>query len=157
VTEDDIIRFVTGLAGVVAVTAAEANGAPEGSWGDSFFFYDPEGDAPADRRFPFATIVTKDYDGFDTASNLNRRGVFRLNIAVGRNKFQKLIGHPPAAHPDHHASFDYSAVDQVLPHPVYAVQAWVSILNPSETTSAQARSLLAEAHSRAVERHRPRR
>jgi Family of unknown function (DUF6194) len=157
VTEDDIIRFVTSLPGVVVVTAAEANGAPEAAWGDSFFFYDPEGDVPADRRLPFATIVTQDYEGFDTASSLNRRGVFRLNIAVGRTKFEELIGYPPASHEDHHASFDYSAVDQVLPHPVYAVQSWVSILNPSETTSAQARSLLTEAHARAVERHRPRR
>ncbi len=46
--------------------------------------------------------------------------------------------------------------DQLLPHPAYAAQAWVSILNPSETTSAQARSLLTEAHTRAGKRHRPR-
>src|SRR5919201_1444819 len=80
-TEDDIIAFVTSLPGVVAVTAGEANGAPEVAWGDSFFFYDPDG-KPSARRMPFATIVTKDYDGFDTASNLNRPGVFRLNIGV---------------------------------------------------------------------------
>lgn len=35
-TEDDIIRFVTSLAGVVAVTGNDANGASEVSWGDSF-------------------------------------------------------------------------------------------------------------------------
>jgi hypothetical protein len=156
VTEDDIIQFVTSLPGVVVVTASQAIGAPEVSWGDSFFFYDPEGDTPADRRFPFSTIVIKDYDGFDTASNLNRPGVFRLNIAVGRTKFEDLIGYPPAAHADHCASFDYSAADRLLPHPVYAAQAWISILNPSGTTGAQARSLLTEAHARAVKRHRPR-
>ncbi|MBA2472764.1 MAG: hypothetical protein H0V41_11195 [Pseudonocardiales bacterium] len=33
--------------------------------GRAIFFYDPDGDVPADRRFPFATIVTNDYDGFD--------------------------------------------------------------------------------------------
>jgi hypothetical protein len=42
-----------------------ASGAPEVAWGDSFFFYDPDGDAPTDRRMPFATIVTNDYDGND--------------------------------------------------------------------------------------------
>jgi hypothetical protein len=74
----------SGLPGVVAVTASEANDAPEVAWGDSFFFYDPEGDEPADQRLPFATIVTQDYDGFDMASNLNRHGIYRLNLAVGQ-------------------------------------------------------------------------
>jgi hypothetical protein len=127
------------------------------SWGDSFFFYDPDGDA-ANRRMPFATVVTNDYDGFDTfdtASNLNRPGVFRLNIAVGRTAFQELIGYPPAAHADHHAHFDYTAFDRVLPHPVYATQAWVSILNPGEATAAQALPLLTDAHTRAARRYRP--
>jgi len=43
VTESDIIEVVAALPGVVAVTASEANGAPEVAWGDTFFFYDPEG------------------------------------------------------------------------------------------------------------------
>jgi hypothetical protein len=37
--------------------------------------------------------VTQDYDGFDTGSNLNRPGVFRLNIAVGRDRFEELLGY----------------------------------------------------------------
>ena len=41
---------------------------------------------------PFATIVTKDYTGFDTASDLNRPGVFRLNVGVGRDTFRALFG-----------------------------------------------------------------
>ena len=96
-TKDDIVAFATGLPGVVAFTASEANGAPEVSWGDSFFFYDPDGDPSIDRQMPFATIVTNDYDGSDTASDLNRPGVFRLNIGVGRPAFEKLIGYPPRA------------------------------------------------------------
>src|SRR5207247_370437 len=104
-TAEEIIGLVTRMPGVVAVTASEANGAPEVAWGDTFFFYDPE-DRPADRRFPFATIVTKDYDGFDTASELNRPGVFRVNVAVGRERFTELVGYPPAAHAEHHGDFD---------------------------------------------------
>lgn len=152
-TEDEIVEFVAGLPGVVVVTASEANGAPEVAWGDSFFFYDPD-DTPADRRMPFAAIVTQDYDGFDTASKLDRAGVFRLNIAVGRTRFQELIGYAPAEHAQHQARFDFAAVDRLLPHPAYATQAWVSILNPGPATSTQARSLLAEAHTRAINRHR---
>jgi hypothetical protein len=154
-TEDDITAFVTSLPGVVAVTAGEANGAPEVSWGDSFFFYDPD-DAPSARRMPFATIVTKDYDGFDTASNLNRPGVFRLNVAVGREAFEALVGYPPAAHADHDARFDYTVTDRVLPHPAYGPQSWVCILNPGEATATMARSLLADAHARVVRRYRRR-
>jgi hypothetical protein len=157
ITQDDIIGFVTRLPGVVAITASEANGAPEVAWGDSFFFYDPDGDTPADRRMPFATIVTNDYDGFDTASKLNRAGVFRLNIAVGRAAFEELIGYPPAAHAAESARFDYTAIDQLIPHPVYATQAWVAILNPGETTADVAYSLLTGARTRAVQRHRRRR
>jgi hypothetical protein len=154
-TQDDIIAFVTGLPGVVAVTADEASGAPEVAWGDSFFYYDPDGD-PAGRRMPFATIVTKDYDGFDTASSLDRPGVFRLNIAVGRTRFEELIGYPPAAHADRSAHLDYTVIDKPIPHPAYATQAWVAILNPGETTAVLACSLLTDAHTRAVGRHRRR-
>ncbi|MBV8931074.1 MAG: hypothetical protein JOZ47_05820 [Kutzneria sp.] len=156
-TADELIRFIAGLPGVAVVTAGEDTGAPEVAWGDSFFFYDPDGDVPVDRRLPFATIVTKDYTGFDTASNLNRPGVFRLNIAVGRERYQSLLGHTPAEHSSHRAGFDYSAVDQLLPNPSYAAQAWIAVLNPAEATGAQVRSLLTEAHARAAERHRPRR
>lgn len=154
-TENDIIEFVTRLPGVVSITASKAAAAPEAAWGDTFFYYDPEGDLPAARRFPFATIVITDYEGFDTASNLNRPGVFRLNIGVGRTTFQDLVGYPPSAHAEHHTRFDYSGLDQLVPHPAYAAQAWISILNPGEATTALARSLLVDAHARAARRHRP--
>jgi hypothetical protein len=153
VTEEEIIQFVLGLPGAEAVVAGEANGAPEVSWGDTFFFYNPDGDIPANRRFPFATIVTKDYPGFDTASDLNRPGVFRVNIALDRQTFLDLFGHLPAAHAEHQGSYGYSALDRLVPHPVYAGQAWVSILNPGEVTTAQVTSLLTGAHTRAARRH----
>ncbi|HKS45006.1 MAG TPA: DUF6194 family protein [Amycolatopsis sp.] len=155
-TEIDIIAFVSGLDGVVVFTPTAADGAPEISWGDTFVYHDPDGDPQAGRRMPFATIVTKDYDGFDTVSNLNRPGVFRLNIAVGREGFEKLVGYPPAAHAGRAAHFDYAVLDRFLPHPVYATQSWVCVLNPGQASAAQARSLLADAHARAAQRHRRR-
>ncbi|WP_329237939.1 DUF6194 family protein [Actinoallomurus sp. NBC_01490] len=145
-SQHEIIAFVAALPGVLAETASARTGAPEVAWGDTFFFHDPDGDTPADRRMPFATIVTKDYDGFDTASDLNRPGVFRLNIAVGRAAFEELLGEhlsPPA-------DVDYTALDTLLPHPVYAAQSWVAILNPGERTAEPARKLLTGAHARAV-------
>ena len=141
----EIIAFARTLPGVIAETADEASGAPEIAWGDTFIYY-----GPAHSRMPFATIVTKDYPGFDTESDLDRPGVFRLNIGVGRREFARLIGYPPAAHADQPAQPDYTGLDRLLPHPAYAVQAWVSILNPGPHTAAQARSLLTQAHARAA-------
>jgi hypothetical protein len=102
-----------------------------GTW---FFSLDPE------RHFPnFATIVTT--DEHDTDSNLSRPGVFRLNIGVDRATFDRLAGHQQDP--------DYTALDRVLPHPVYARQHWISILNPSTSTFDEVVvPLLALAHDR---------
>lgn len=154
-TKNDIITFMSDISGVVAMTADESNGAPRAAWGDSFFFYAPEGDPQSDRRMPFATIVTQDYVGFDTMSDLNRHDIFRLNIAVGRTVFQELLGYPPAAHGEHTSDFDYTITDQLLPHPVYAAQAWVCVLNPGNKTADRAKDLLTDAYLRAAQRYRP--
>jgi hypothetical protein len=77
-------------------------------------------------------------------------------MSVGRRRFTELFGYRPAQLGDHHADFDYTAIDTVFPHPVYAKQGWVSILNPGERTADQARALISESHGRAVARHRPR-
>ena len=99
-----------------------------------FFSLDPATHWPN-----FATLVTNDSN--DDASNLWRPGVFRLNIGVSRATFQRLVG--DAVDPD------YTALDRVLPHPVYARQLWLSILNPSaETFEEVVKPLLAEAYQR---------
>lgn len=149
VTEEEIIAFAAGLPGTVVVTAGPENDAPEVAWGDSFFFYDPAGDVPANQRMPYATVVTSDYPGWDTASALDREGVFRVNVAVGRTAYQELISHHAADHAAHHDEFDYSAPDVILPHPVYATQGWVSVLNPAERTRSLVRRMLQEAHASA--------
>lgn len=151
-TQDDIIALVTGLPGAVATTAREGDGSPQVAWGDTFFYDSEDGTAATAQRMPFATIVTKDYDGFDTVSDLNRPGVFRLNINVGRAAFADLLGYPPAAYPGHAAHVDHTATDRLIPHPVYAAQGWVAVLNPAAATAAQARALLTAAHDRAVAR-----
>src|SRR5690242_7005688 len=85
----------------------------------------------------FATIATG--DDFDDASNLARDGVFRLNIGVTGATFRRLVGNVTA--PDH------TALDTLLPHPLYAQQHWVSILNPSAGTfQTIVQPLLDEAH-----------
>jgi hypothetical protein len=94
--------------------------------------------------------VTKDYGDFDRASNLDRPGVFRLNIGLGRETFGSLFGAQLAAVVG--AERDFSALDQLLPHPVYASQSWVCVLNPGVETFQTLRPLLAEAYERAANR-----
>jgi hypothetical protein len=150
--EAAITRYITeSFAGVDVVVASGEGGAPEIAWGDSFFSYDPGRDLPPAQRFPFATIVTKDYGDFDRASRLDRPGVFRLNIGVGKETFRALFG-PPVGDAVA-AGHDFAALDTLLPHPVYASASWVCVLNPSAATFEAVRPLLAEAYQLAVGRH----
>lgn len=154
--ESDVVELVRRLPGVQAVTPGPGSEAPEIAWGDTFFFYDPAGVGGAAQRMPFATIVTKDYGDFDDASDLDRPGVFRVSIGVGRATFEELFGHPPAAAADHLAEHDLTELDRLVPHPVYSAQGWVCVLNPGPRTSSQVEVLLAEAHRRAAEHYRRR-
>jgi hypothetical protein len=107
--------------------------------GNTFFFYGPE------HKFPFVTLVTN--DEYDNDSDLQRPGVFRLNIGVRKPTFQALFATDTAHDPD------FTALDRLLPHPVYGKMFWVSILNPSTTTfTSSVQPLLAEAYEIAVAR-----
>lgn len=155
--EVEILTFVGSLERVAVLTASKEGGAPEVAWGDSFFYYVPPGEEPNYQQQPFATLVCSDYPGFDVESQLDRPGIFRVNIAVGRDRYRHLLGHVAAAHQEHHADYDYARADVIVPHPVYAEQGWVSIVNPGPRTAAQVLELLAYALERATERAKRRR
>ncbi|NOK20165.1 DUF6194 family protein [Corallococcus carmarthensis] len=105
---------------------------------DLFFF------AGDERKFPFATIVTRDTE-IDHHSELDRPDVFRLNLCVGKDSFQKLFPEPD---PD----IDFTALDVLLPHPAHARMFWLSVLNPSHETLRVLRPYLKEAHDLEVNR-----
>src|SRR3981189_1702181 len=68
------------------------------SLGATFFSLDPE------KHWPnFATIVTTDEHDEGAPSRLSRPGAFRLNLGLGRETFERLVG--SMAEPDH-AGFD---------------------------------------------------
>jgi len=123
---DEITSWITTIHPETVI--AEAMGA-------TFFSLD-------DRHWPnFATIVTTDEHDMGTPSKLTRPGVFRLNIGVGKATFERLVG--SMSEPD------YAALDVVIPHPVYAKQRWIAILNPSWASFEQVvQPLIAEAHER---------
>jgi hypothetical protein len=122
--------------------------------GDTFFMYDPARDLPPERWFPFATIVTG--DRHDKVSDLDRPGRYRLNIGLTKATYVRLFGAPPKVRDEHYVlatGFDYAATDTLMPHPVYASQYWVCVVNPGGATLDTVRGLLAEAHGFAARKH----
>lgn len=89
--------------------------------GDTFYIYDPDHDLPPERQMPFVTIVTG--DTYDRVSDLSRAGSYRLNIGL----------------------------TQVMPHPTYASQYWVCVVNPETLDVIE--PLLVEAHEFAARKH----
>jgi Family of unknown function (DUF6194) len=138
--EASIIEYITGtFEGIDTFTQT----------GTTFFFYDP------DHMFPFATLVTN--DDHDTYSDLNRPSVFRLNIGISKQTFRSLFGtqRPPSDAGDAiESGYDFTALDQLMPHPVYGRMYWVCVLNPSDATFEEVvRPLLAEAYDRDVSKY----
>ncbi len=123
---------------------------PKSSWGETALFVNPEGRLPYGSYF--ATLKEKDGDN-DKASDLDRQGIFRLNFGPGRKAFESVFGPPPArpakggiiAGP-----WDFTATDQLLPHPVYGWMSWMCILNPSQASFESIIPLLRQAHGRAL-------
>jgi len=147
--QEAIIQYITDtFTGIEVLRPTDGPGA-----GDTFVFYDPQHNLDPAHRQPFATIVTKDYGGFDDASHLNRPDVFRLNIGVSRDTFRALFGPASSAESDQSTAYDFAALDRLMPHPVYAPQSFVCVLNPSPDTFAAVKPLLADAYSRVAARH----
>jgi hypothetical protein len=106
--------------------------------GGTFFFIDPE------RKFSFATLsINDEYDQF---SDLNRPSVFRLNVGVSKATFQSLFGARPEG------GYDLTALDRLMPHPVYGKMYWVCVLSPSAETFETMKPLIAEAYDISAKR-----
>ncbi len=142
-SSDHVAAFILERVGGSLLVASEEGGAPEVAWGDMFFYATDDHTPPA---MPFATIVHRDYPGFDEASNLNRDGVFRLNVELGRATLEARL---PAWEPD---GFDFAVADRLIPHPAYWRQGWASIINPTDERLLEVLPLLIEARARAAAR-----
>ena len=142
---DDLTAEIRGLPAVECLEGTAENGAPESNWGNRFFYVGPE------RVRPFATIVIRDMPGFDEDSDLDRPDVFRLNIDLGRDEFQRQFGYPSAKFNDHRTGIDFTQLDTLMPHPMYGRQAWASIINPSPRRQ-DIDQLVSQAHGRALQR-----
>ena len=111
--------------------------------GYTFFFYKD------DHMHAFATIASMGNE-YEKISNLDRPGVFRLNIGVSRETFRSLFG----AKKINTSEYDFTALDTIMPHPDYSSQFFLCVLLPSAATfDEQIRPLLAEAYDIAMKRY----
>lgn len=112
-------------------------------YGERAVFYNPG------RVAPLGIIVAsvKDHDGpNDRRANLSRPDVYRLAFGLNRTTFAELFGDVPARPPKGAvvatAGYDLTALDELMPHPVYAWMSWVQILNPTTDRIDSLRGLL---------------
>ena len=120
------------IAGLPDVEQSEA-------FGYQFFFVGSE------RMLPFATIASNDNE-YDNKSNLDREGVYRVNIGVSKETFDRLVGDISVA------DCDFSQLNAFLPHPDYAKQHFLCILAPTGDQLRRTQALLEEAHAIALRR-----
>jgi len=148
VDQAEIVAFVDALEGVDTLVTPGAH----------YFYYDPRRDIPHDKRLPFATLIRS--DEYDHASDLEKRGAYRVNLGVERESYHALFGPEPAWGKDWGivaTGHDFTAKDVLLPHPIYAPLAWICVVDPSEATWARVRPLVVEAHALARARLEKRR
>lgn len=123
------------------------------SWGEKGIFYNP--DSKLKRGIYTLTIKEKDGEN-DRSSRLDRKGIFRVNLGVRKDTFVQMFG-PVPKRPDKggivNMEYDFTATDQIIPHPVYAWMGWICVLNPSEQTFERLKPLILEAYEYAKEKY----
>jgi Family of unknown function (DUF6194) len=123
---------------------------PKASWGETSMFYNPGKALP--NGVYFCTIKEHNGDN-DKSSNLDRDGVFRVAIGLAPQSYKDLFGaRPPrpAKGGVVETSDDFTAVDLLMPHPIYAWMGWAQILSPTDKTYKRTFHLISEAHQIAV-------
>lgn len=122
------------------------------AWGEQGLFYNPDNKLARGTYF----LTVKDYDSEnDTASKLDRDGVYRANFALRPDTYRSLFGdQPPRPTAGHlcETGSDYSRLDTLLPHPTYAWASWVCVLSPTAETFDGLSALVDEAYELAQER-----
>ena len=146
-TPDEVLKYcLENLEGTVLVN----------SWGERGIFYNPGN--VLKRGVYVLTVKEKDGDN-DKSSNLDRENVYRVNIGVRKTTFIERFGavpKRPAKGCTVDSNYDFSAIDQIIPHPVYAWMGWICSLNPSKETFEELKPLIQEAYEYAKEKFKKR-
>lgn len=141
---DEILKYcLENLEGTVLVN----------SWGEKGVFYNPE--KKLKRGIYVLTIKEKDGDN-DKSSNLNRETIYRVNLGIYKNTFIKMFGSIPKRPCKGcivDMEYDFSTVNEILPHPIYAWMGWICSLNPSKRTFEELKPLIQESYEYAKEKY----
>lgn len=122
------------------------------SWGEKGIFYNP--DHRLKRGVYILTVKEKDGDN-DKGSNLNRPGIYRVNLGIRTNSLIRLFGavpKRPKAGGIVEMKYNFTAIDTLLPHPIYGWMGWICVLNPSEETFEGLKPYIQEAYEFAKEK-----
>lgn len=143
-TPDEILKYcLERLDGTVLVN----------SWGERGIFYNPGGRLK--RGIYILTVKEKDGE-HDKSSRLDRKDVYRVNLGLRKGTFTQMFG-PMPKRPDKGGvvdmDYDFSSVDTLLPHPVYAWMGWICVLNPSQERFEELKPLIQEAYEYAKEKY----
>ncbi|MEU4191496.1 DUF6194 family protein [Kribbella sp. NPDC026611] len=141
-TPDELDQVIRGYDGVRVLEAQN----------DLFYLYDPAADLPPERQQPFATIVTGDH--YEKVSRLDEPGAWRLNLGLTKASYTALFGAVPTERDADwvlDSGRDYAVRNTLMPHPFYASQYWVAVVNPAELDPLV--PLLAEAHAFAARKY----
>lgn len=120
------------------------------AWGETALFYNP-GKRLA-RGVYLATVKSKDGVN-DSASHLNRAGVFRVNLGTSRPLYLQRFGVPPPRPGKGgvvEGPWDFAALNRIMPHPVYGWMSWVAVLNPTLETLVDMQPMIDAAYKKAV-------
>ena len=127
------------------------------NWGEQGVFYNPNGTLK--KGVYILTVKEKDGDN-DNASHVNRAGVYRVNVGIRKDTFTAMFGHipkRPAAGRTVEMGCDFTELDKIMPHPVYAWMGWICVLNPSKETFEKLKLLIQESYGFAQEKFKKRR
>ena len=123
---------------------------PKSSWGETSMFYNPGRVLP--NGVYFCTIKEKNGDN-DKASSLNREGIYRLSIGIGKENYESLFGERPKRPSKGgiiDTGHDFTQPNVLMPHPIYGWMSWIQILNPSEEKFREILGLITASYDDAV-------
>lgn len=109
--------------------------------GNIFCFYGTE------RMMPFLTLVSE--DSYDITGQLRQPGDYRLSIGLDKATYTHCF---PELQPADLKQYNFSPYNTLMPHPVYAVQNWVCILNPEPSGWEALLPLISVAYTQAQSR-----
>ena len=122
------------------------------SWGETGVFYNPG--HVLKRGIYVLTIKEKDGKN-DQASQLDRPGMYRVNLGPRKQTYVNLFGPVPKRPPKGgvvELDMDFAQTNILLPHPVYAWMGWVCVVNPSAQTFESMKPLIQESYMFANEK-----